>query len=345
MGDGTLVHALRRVYSENQSPVAHTRGYGEARDGPASFRCREARIVVGLCRPYVPPISSVRGRFAALALALACLVLQPPSVLAAQELRIRFLNVGQGDATLIATPEGRQVLIDAGPNRHAVAAFLAAEGIDTLDLVVASHAHADHIGGMTEVLRTAVVRFYMDNGMPHSTATYQRTLAALTASGAQYLEASSRTLTVGSIGFRVLAPPAGTHDQNDASVGVLLQFGAFRALFTGDSELGELRHWLTHDSIPAVQVLKVAHHGSRNTSSPAWAEATRPALAVIPVGARNRYGHPSPGVVALWSAVGATVMRTDQHGTIEIQADSTGHFTVSTALGTWPSDSLVLVPR
>lgn len=289
-------------------------------------------------------MSFLRSQFAALALALACLVLQPPSGLAAQELRIRFLNVGQGDAALITTPEGRSVLIDAGPRSQAVADSLVAWHIDTLDFVVASHAHADHIGGMAEVLRRVVVRYYVDNGIGYTTATYKRTSDAVMASGAMYLRPEARTLTVGSVRFRVVPPPAGARDQNEASVGILLEFGEFRALFTGDSELGELGYWLAHDSIPRVQVLKVAHHGSGNGSSTVWARAEQPMLAVFSVG-RNRYGHPAAGVVALWRSVGAKVVRTDQHGTIEVLADSTGQFTVSTGLGTWRYDSLFLVPR
>jgi competence protein ComEC len=103
-------------------------------------------------------------------LALVCLLLTLPLELAAQRLAIRFLDVGQGDATLI-TLEGRHVLIDAGPNREAVARYLVSQGVDTLDLVIASHAHADHIGGMAQVLRTIPVRFYLDNGRPYTTAT------------------------------------------------------------------------------------------------------------------------------------------------------------------------------
>jgi competence protein ComEC len=110
-------------------------------------------------------------------LAVACLVACAGAASAsAQSLTIRFLDVGQGDAALVVTPEGQRALIDAGPSGAGVANYVRALGYDTLDLVVASHNHADHIGGMAAVLQGAVVRFYLDNGLPHTTATYRRTI-------------------------------------------------------------------------------------------------------------------------------------------------------------------------
>ncbi|HEU4746918.1 MAG TPA: MBL fold metallo-hydrolase, partial [Gemmatimonadaceae bacterium] len=105
-----------------------------------------------------------------------------------EELSLRQLDVGQGDAALITTPEGKRILIDAGPDAYLVAGILRREGIDTLDLVVASHGHADHIGGMPSVFQAVTVRAYMDNGVTHTTATYARTIAAAEREpGLQYL--------------------------------------------------------------------------------------------------------------------------------------------------------------
>src|SRR3989442_2273224 len=109
---------------------------------------------------------------------------------------------------------------------------------------------------MAAVLATTVVRYYLDNGIPHTTATYQRTLQAVEASGAQYLQATARTITVGSARLRVLPPPPGVEDQNNGSVGLLVEFGEFRALLPGDSEQFDLGYWFSHDSLPQVQVLK-----------------------------------------------------------------------------------------
>jgi len=216
---------------------------------------------------------------------LALLILLGARPAPAQTLTIRFLDVGQGDATLIVSPEGKRVLIDAGPGESAVGQWLGTAHVDTIDLAIASHNHADHIGGMAAVLTAIPVRYYLDNGVPHTTATYQRTIAAVEARGAQYLRPTARTITVGTARFRILPPPPGAEDRNNHSVGVLVEFGEFRALLTGDSELGELGYWLEQDSVPQVQVVKVAHHGSANGTSIAWVQRTRPQIAVISVGA------------------------------------------------------------
>jgi len=258
--------------------------------------------------------------------------------LAAQHLEIRFLNVGQGDAALIRE-SGKTALIDAGT--AGVVSYLRELQIDTIDLVVASHNHADHIGGMTGVFGSAVVRFYLDNGVPHTTATYQRTIQALRASRAQYLTATSRTITLGAARVHVIAPPPG-RDHNNSSVGILVEYGEFHALFTGDSEQDELQYWLSTTRspspegrggqgvrIPQVHVVKVAHHGSWNGTTAEWVAATQPAVAVISVG-KNGYGHPSPQVIAQWQDAGARVYRTDYDGSVLILANDDGSFVVTT---------------
>src|SRR5258708_36341381 len=142
-------------------------------------------------------------RIALLCLAFAVALTARP--IAAQQLEIRFLDVSQGDAALVREG-GKTVLIDAGPS-PAIASYLRSFRIDTVDLLIASHNHSDHIGGMTTVLNAAVVRFYLDNGLPHTTSTYQQTMRAVQASGAQYLQATDRAITLGSAVVHVLAPP------------------------------------------------------------------------------------------------------------------------------------------
>jgi beta-lactamase superfamily II metal-dependent hydrolase len=261
---------------------------------------------------------------------LTLALLLAPAALAGQQLELRFLDVGQGDAVVVREG-GKTVLIDAGPSAHVVAQ-LRALGIDTIDLVVASHNHADHIGGMAAVLAGFAVRFYLDNGVPHTTATYRRTIDAVQAGGAQYLRASARSITLGTARLRVLAPPSGLEGHNNSSVGVLVEYGGFRALLTGDSEAAELDAWLRDDSVPRVQIVKVAHHGSSNGTTLDWVRATRPAIAVVSVGAGNGYGHPAPQVVAAWEAAGARVYRTDRDGTIVVLAREDGGFAVSRVL-------------
>lgn len=247
-------------------------------------------------------------------------------------LTLRQLDVGQGDAALITTPEGRRILIDAGPDRETVANILTQARVDTLDLVIASHAHADHIGGMSEVFLAVVVRAYLDNGIPYTTATYARTLTSVeNEAGVQYLRPIARTITVGSVTIRVLPPPLSDNSQNNNSVGILVEYGRFRALYTGDSEQAELSQWLRDGQISRVTMVKAAHHGSSNGVTSDWVRQTAPELVLISVGANNRYGHPSPKVEQLWSGASARVYRTDQMGEIDVTARPDGGFSVRTA--------------
>ena len=158
--------------------------------------------------------------------------------LRAQELELRFLDVGQGDAILIREG-GKTALVDAGPSAARIMPYLAALKVDTIDLLVATHNHADHIGGMPAVLSGASVRYYLDNALPYTTGIYQRTIAAVQRSGAQYLRPTDRSIALGTAQIRVLSPPT-SRDQNNASVGLVVQYGEFRAFLMGDAEVRTL---------------------------------------------------------------------------------------------------------
>jgi len=242
------------------------------------------------------------------------------------------MNVGQGDAALIESPLGRHVLIDAGPSPRGVEAMLEALRVDTLNLVIASHNHSDHIGGMPTVLSKRVVRAYLDNGIPSNTSIYRRTLAELGRRSVQYLSATPRTITLDSLRVHVF-PRVDSLDQNNGSVGVLLEFGLFRALYTGDSQEAALDAWIRQGRVPRVSVLKVAHHGSQNGTTEQLIDATRPRVVVISVGKKNSYRHPSRAVVAAWKRCGARVYRTDVHGNVEITATRDAQLIVRTKSG------------
>jgi competence protein ComEC len=245
-------------------------------------------------------------------------------------LRIVHFDVGQGDAALITTPEGKHVLIDGGPMKDQVADLLWDMGVDTLDLVVSSHNHADHIGGLPEVFYAFPVRAYLENGIPTTTAVYRRLLSRVEHEpGVQVLKATARTITLGSVSLLVLPPSGLDRTQNNNSVGIEVDYGAFHELLTGDSEQPERTQWIAEGRVHPVTVVKVAHHGSGNGTNAAWVEATRPAVAVISVGADNKYGHPSASVERLW-ATRARVYRTDRDGAVLITATPDGKYTVQT---------------
>ncbi|MBM3885433.1 MAG: MBL fold metallo-hydrolase [Gemmatimonadetes bacterium] len=244
---------------------------------------------------------------------------------------IRFLDVGQGDAALIVTSDGRRALIDGGPDGDLLDAYLTRDRIDRLDLVIASHHHLDHIGGLPAVLASRAVTNVVENGMPATTRIYGRLVDAMARRGSRVLAATPRELTLGTAMFRILPPWSAAEDQNDASVGVIVSHGAFRALFTGDAETRAVDAWIRDGRIPRVQVAKAGHHGSRNGVTPALVRAAAPSLLVISVGEDNRYGHPHPEALAAWRAPTRRILRTDLEGTIRVRGCADGRYFTTTA--------------
>jgi len=248
------------------------------------------------------------------------------------DLEIHFLDVGQGDATLVREG-GKAVLIDAG-EYPSIGRKLRSLGVDSLSLAIASHNHVDHIGGFESVLSSFPVRYYMDNGFPATTRTQQRVLELVRDGDITYLNATRRTVALGDAVLQILPPPpVDDENQNDHSVVVIVERGTFRALLSGDSEKPEIRALLTEDSLPHVDVLKAAHHGSRNGLTPRWLTTLKPAVVVISVGQGNPYGHPDPIAVELYRAVAGRVFRTDQDGAVTIFVNKTGCYRVTTEAG------------
>ena len=275
-------------------------------------------------------------------IALTALLLGPSTSSAAQDaaqnapqpdpfVQITFLNVGQADAIVIRAPEGQTALIDAG--RSNPLQFLRDMGIEEIDLLVATHPHADHIGGMTDVLNALPVRFYMDNGQAHTTATYRRLLSTLQQrTDVTYLAAEPRTISLGSAELEVLPlPPIDAVDHNNRSVGLVLRFGSFTAFLSGDSEVQELTYFLRQGVVPDVTLLKAPHHGSNNGFTPDFLQTSRPEVVVISVG-NNNYGHPRPEALYAYEAVAEAVYRTDYHGHLTILGYEDGRYEVLAGL-------------
>jgi competence protein ComEC len=241
--------------------------------------------------------------------------------------QITFLDVGQADAVVIRSPEGQTALIDAG--RGNPLEVLREMGIEEIDLLVATHPHADHIGGMESVLNAIPVRFYMDNGQPHTTATYQRLLRTLQQrTEVTYLAAEPRMISLGSVELEVLAlPPADVEDHNNRSVTLVLRFGSFSAFLSGDSEVLELDHFVGHQLVPDVTLLKAPHHGSDNGFTWGFLQASRPEVVVISVG-DNSYGHPRPEALSAYDAIAEKVYRTDLDGHVTVLGYEDGRYEV-----------------
>ena len=249
-------------------------------------------------------------------------------------LHLVTLDVGQGDAILIETPSGKTILVDGGPHPDLTLRRLADElplQAWTLDVVILTHPHEDHVAGLVEVLRRYAVGTVLEAGRHYDSATYPRFLAEVAADGADLVRArAGQRLEIGDgVTFEVLYPsaadaaaPLPEGDVNNASVVGVLRFGAFSALLTGDAELPVERLLIGRDALQPVTVLKVGHHGSHSSTSPALLAAVQPAIATISTGVDNEYGHPAPETLqALAGQPGVTVYRTDQHGTVDVVTD------------------------
>jgi beta-lactamase superfamily II metal-dependent hydrolase len=263
-------------------------------------------------------------RSVSLAIVLCLLWLVAPA--RAQGVEVRFLDVGQADATLIRSG-GCTALIDAGIG-DAAARRLAELGIERVDYLIASHNHRDHIGGVGEVTRVAQVGLYIHNGRPERSQTQRFTLAMLDRQGAPRRVASLDTLPCGEARLIVAASPlAGiTNEQNDQSVIVRLELGEFSALFTGDSGVEQLNAMIATGWARPVTVLKVAHHGARDGVTPLWISRVRPDLVVISAGTGNAYGHPDLAALRYYLAGGRDVLRTDRDGEVVVQGEASGTF-------------------
>jgi competence protein ComEC len=224
------------------------------------------------------------------------------------------------------------VLIDGGLGETEVRDTLLALGVTAIDLVIATHAHADHIGGLAAVVERFEPRFFMDNALPATTQVYERLLQALAAAPTQVLEPGERRLTLGEVVITLLPHPAEpAWGQNNNSIGVIIQYGDFRASSFGDAEERLQSWWLRQATahLAPVAVHKSSHHGSRAGDTAAMLARLAPELVIISVGAGNRYGHPHPEVLALLDAIGAQVLRTDRQGAVTIFAERDGSYRIA----------------
>jgi beta-lactamase superfamily II metal-dependent hydrolase len=259
-------------------------------------------------------------------------LLCPASASAAGTLRVDFIYVGQGDAALVTSPSGKTVLIDGGPHHAAPAltAFLAAHLHGPIDLVLLTHRHEDHLGGLPEAVGRFGARVFLDAPVEHAEKGYTSLMRALDARGAEVkLATRGRVIDLGDgVKLTLLGPPdpliSGSHsDVNANSVVTRLTYGEFSVLFAGDAEAPTETWLLESGALLRSVVLKVAHHGSRYASAPRFLRAVGARIAVISVGVRNRYHHPAPGTLDRLARAGATVYRTDMDGDVEIDSDGT----------------------
>jgi competence protein ComEC len=270
----------------------------------------------------------------ALLLLLAALALTTVASLPDGKLHLVMLDIGQGDAILVLGPTGRSLLVDGGPDPDLVLRRLGGavpwwrRSIDTLIL---THPHQDHVGGLPAVLQRYRVGTILDAGRPYPNPTYSQFLAlARREPGARLLlaRAGQRVELDRGTTLRIWYPsdadaraPLLDSDINNASIVSLLTYGRFSSLLTGDAKAVVEAILGRRSELRPIDVLKVGHHGSNFSSSPAFLSALGPAAGLISVGAGNPYGHPGAQTLRALSRASVEVRRTDRDGTVEVMTD------------------------
>jgi competence protein ComEC len=321
---GLSAWRLRAGASGDRGPSASRAAPGDGGNPGAAASPRPSRATPHLTR-------ALAGSAVALGLAAVVVeawpIIRPPD----GRLRVTVLDVGQGDAIVLEAPDGRAALLDAGPGgphrldtgERVVAPFLWNRGHLSLAAALPTHADLDHAGGLPAVRRLFRVAA---PGTPQTLAEW----AARSGLGLGVLEAPR---------LAVEGPPS----RNDAALAVRLELGLVSFLLASDMTARTEGDLLRGSAPLAATVLKVAHHGARGSSTATFLAAVKPTVAVISVGARNAYGHPSPHAVARLRATGAAIYRTDRDGAVSLETD--GRALIVTTWATRRRDRYCLAPE
>ena len=238
-------------------------------------------------------------------------------------LEIHYIDVGQGDATLIKNGTSA-MLIDAGDNDKGtkVQLYLSKQGVKTLDYVIGTHADADHIGGMDVILYKFDCKTVMVSEKNKNTATYRDVVDTMKSKGYKNTKpVVGSTYKLGDAEFTIIAPNGTYSDTNNSSIGIILKHGKNKFLFTGDAETEAESDIVKNGVNIDADVYQVGHHGSNTASSKALLDAVTPTYAVISCGTDNSYGHPHAETLNNLRSMGVKVFRTDEQGSIVAASD------------------------
>lgn len=250
-------------------------------------------------------------------------VIEPVQAIATEELEVHFIDVGQGDSILINLGE-TEVLIDGGGRSPGVVAYLENHIDGALEVMVATHPHADHIGGLIEVLASFDVNEIWHNGDTATSKTFSEFISAVESEGAEiHIAKLHDTIKSGELSLFVHHPASLEGSTNNNSIVLRLAFGDIDFLFTGDVEQEAERQMMLLSSvkIPEVEILKVGHHGSKTASAKDFLAITNPEVAIYMSKEGNSYGHPHQETITALTNVGARILGTDTNGTIVIISD------------------------
>lgn len=262
--------------------------------------------------------------------ALACLLvascMQAREGLAPDKLTVTFFDVGQGDMALIRSPEGKNILIDGSESGNVAVGDLNRSGVGKIDLLILSHPHYDHVGGLANVLESFPVGTVLDAGFPHPSFSYRSFLKKIDEKDISYkLARSPQSLELGKLKIAVFYPDKlmeGTDsDANNNSVVTKITYQDFSVLLVGDVEKEAEDKLLALQENLKADVLKMPHHGSQNGAELAFLKQVSPRVAIISVGAGNPFGHPAKTTLERLESLGTKIYRTDEDGTITVESD------------------------
>ncbi len=240
------------------------------------------------------------------------------------DMSIQVLDVGQGDAMILHQPGACSALIDAGPlgSGHRVTAGVKKLGVDVLDMVIISHPHLDHFGGLFDLLPRIQTKFLYDNGRENPAWEYFDDYRALRTGQPYQVLAQGDRLSCGDIQIDVLHPPSSSElgaGLNDNSLVFLISFGDFRMLHMGDLAGRAAEGFITAHPDLSANVVKIAHHGAADAASESLLAGVSPAYGVISTASTNRIGSPADSVLARLKRLEIAFFRTDLDGDIEIR--------------------------
>jgi beta-lactamase superfamily II metal-dependent hydrolase len=249
-----------------------------------------------------------------------------PHIPSGGAMKVHFIDVGQADSILIQTPDGKNMVIDAGnnPDGKKVVSYLEEQGVKKIDVLIGTHPDGDHIGGLDTVIKAFDVgKIYMPK-VSKGTKTFKDVLSAIKNKGLKVTKpVAGEDIELGkSVEVKILAPNSEKYeDTNNYSIVVKLIYGKTSFLLEGDAESQSEEEMLSQGYDLKANVLKVSHHGSRTSSIPDFLYAVSPEYSVISVGKGNKFGHPHKQTLKKLKDSGMKIYRTDYEGTIIATSD------------------------
>ena len=242
------------------------------------------------------------------------------------DMAVHFLDVGQGDCSLIVMPNGKTVLIDASTNDEGenILEYLSLYDIDRIDFFVLTHPHADHIGGAKDIVEGIKVGKIVMPDVTTDTSVFENLLNAIDKKHIPvHIAEVGEIISLGNANLKVLAPVKKTDDLNNMSIVLRLDYGNTSFIFTGDAEEPSESDMLDRfgKNEFKADVIKIGHHGASTSSSEEFLKAVSPKYAVISCGKENSYGHPHSETVSKLNDLGITYYRTDKVGNVVFSSD------------------------